>query len=177
MRRVVFGHSSGKSILLKDGVPPRTQVFRATPGMETAYIWQTSADQTITDNDTPDAVGADMALLPQPGETRFIYLQVAPGSIALAPDYDPVAAVEEMFALQPEMTALMEPDHPGMHRTDSIDYVIVLDGEIHLELDDGQEVSLRRHDVVIQAGTRHAWHNRTANPVLLAVVLVGARRI
>lgn len=91
-------------------------------------------------------------------------------------DYDPVGAVAEMVKLRPEMASLMEADAPGMHRTESIDYVIVLDGDIYLELDDGAEVLMRRHDVVVQLGTRHAWHNRSEKPVLLAVVLVGARR-
>jgi hypothetical protein len=176
LRRVVAGHIDGKSRVLADGTPERTQIFKATPGMATAYVWSTSARSEIAGADKSDAISDNVPFLPKPGETRFIYLQVAPESVMMSPGFDWAAATEELQRLQPEMSALMEPDHPGMHRTDSIDYVIVLDGEIYLELDDRQEVQLHQHDVVIQIGTRHAWHNRSAKPVLLAVVLVGARR-
>ena len=63
-----------------------------------------------------------------------------------------------------------------MHTTDSVDYVLVLDGEAWLELDDGQVSHLRAGDVVVQNGTRHAWRNLGTEPVTLAVVQVGAAR-
>ena len=91
-------------------------------------------------------------------------------------DFDAVAAAQEFAQLQPDMAAVQERDHPGMHRTETIDYVIVLDGEVYLELDDHQEVLLKPHDAIIQNGTRHAWRNRSDRSVLLAVVLIGARR-
>ena len=64
-----------------------------------------------------------------------------------------------------------------MHKTDSVDYGILLDGEIWLELDDGKEVHLKRHDTVIQNGTRHAWRNRSDKPTTIALVLIGAGRV
>jgi quercetin dioxygenase-like cupin family protein len=69
----------------------------------------------------------------------------------------------------------MEPDNPGMHFTDTVDYVIVLDGEVWLEVDGGKDVLLKKHDVVIQNGTRHAWRNKSDRNVTIAAVLVGAR--
>jgi quercetin dioxygenase-like cupin family protein len=63
-----------------------------------------------------------------------------------------------------------------MHTTDSVDYDVVLDGEIVLELDDGQTVQLYKHDVVVQHGTRHAWRNVSDRPVTTLFVLVGAKR-
>lgn len=176
VRRVVAGHISGNSAFLADGAPAKSQIFRETPGMETHFLWATSKRPSIVSNDPAEGFGSDRTFLPAAGETRFIYLQVAPQSVVGRSDFDAQRAAAEMLNLQPEMFALMEPNSPGMHRTESVDYVIVLDGEIYLELDDGAEVLLRRHDVVIQLGTRHAWHNRTSEPVLLAVVLVGAER-
>ncbi|MEU0265112.1 cupin domain-containing protein [Nocardioides sp. NPDC006303] len=115
-------------------------------------------------------------MIPKAGETRLVLLQIPPDSWALRDDFDAAAAGEEFVRLHPEMAAAQEPDSPGMHRTDSIDYIIVLDGEIHLEVDDQQEVLLKEHDVVVQLGARHAWRNKADKPALLAVVLVGAER-
>ena len=63
-----------------------------------------------------------------------------------------------------------------MHTTDTIDYGIVLSGEIWLEVDDGEETRLRQHDVVIQNGTRHAWRNKSSAPATAAFVLIGVER-
>jgi len=62
-----------------------------------------------------------------------------------------------------------------MHTTPTVDYGIVLDGEIWLELDN-ETVHLKRHDIVIQNGTRHAWRNKGTAPATLAFVLIGATR-
>jgi quercetin dioxygenase-like cupin family protein len=63
-----------------------------------------------------------------------------------------------------------------MHKTNSIDYGVVLDGEICLELDDAQERQLQKHDVVVQNGNRHAWRNRSDKPATVLFVLIGAER-
>ena len=76
----------------------------------------------------------------------------------------------------PELITKFEMDSPGMHTTDTVDYGIVLEGEVWLELDDGKEVHLRQHDVIVQNGTRHAWRNKSDKPVKLAFVLIGANR-
>jgi hypothetical protein len=65
----------------------------------------------------------------------------------------------------------------GMHRTDTIDVVFVIEGEITLEQDDGEEVTLRKGDVLVQNGARHNWSNRTDKPALLGFVLIAADRV
>ena len=72
------------------------------------------------------------------------------------------------------LAAYLEPDAPGMHTTDTIDFEVVLDGEVSLELDDGVEVHLRPGDTVVQNGTRHAWRNHGDTTARLAVFLIGA---
>ena len=67
-----------------------------------------------------------------------------------------------------------DPDKPGMHRTPSMDYDMVLDGVVGLELDDGVEVTLCPGDVVVQNGTRHRWHNRGDTVARVLAVTVGA---
>ena len=74
----------------------------------------------------------------------------------------------------PGLTGYMEPDAPGMHTTDTIDFEVVLDGEVWLELDDGAEVHLQTGDTVVQNGTRHAWRNRGDVTARMAVFIVGA---
>jgi quercetin dioxygenase-like cupin family protein len=61
--------------------------------------------------------------------------------------------------------------HPAMHKTDTIDYIILLEGDVTLILDK-EEVDIKPHDVVVQRGTNHAWVNNGNNPALLIAVLI-----
>ncbi|MGH7857089.1 MAG: cupin domain-containing protein, partial [Candidatus Binatia bacterium] len=70
----------------------------------------------------------------------------------------------------------MESDAPGMHTTQTVDYGVVLRGEISLELDDGAKVRLRPGDCVVQNGTRHAWRNESGRECVMAFVIVGAEK-
>jgi quercetin dioxygenase-like cupin family protein len=74
------------------------------------------------------------------------------------------------------MSQWMEADDPGMHTTDTVDFEVVISGEIILELDDGAEKVLRAGDTNIQNGTRHRWHNRGSEPAVIATFIVGANR-
>lgn len=75
----------------------------------------------------------------------------------------------------PGLGELFEADAPGFHRSDTIDYGVLLEGELTLELDDGERV-LRQGDVVVQMGTRHAWRNTGNSPARMLFVMVGAAR-
>ena len=89
----------------------------------------------------------------------------------MAGKFDRVKAFEAIGARE-----ALDPDasrHPGMHRTHSVDYAIVLSGEIWAVMDEG-ETLLRAGDVLIQRGTNHAWSNRSTVPCLVAFILVGA---
>jgi mannose-6-phosphate isomerase-like protein (cupin superfamily) len=99
-----------------------------------------------------------------------------PDAVMQRPDFDAAAFGGEFAANIPGLAETFEMDHPGMHTTDSVDYDVVLDGEIVLELDEGREVTLRAQDVAVQHGTRHAWRNRSDRPATMLFVLVGARR-
>jgi quercetin dioxygenase-like cupin family protein len=68
------------------------------------------------------------------------------------------------------------PRHPGFHQTSSVDYAIVLSGEIYALMDEG-EVLLKAGDVLVQRGTNHAWSNRTDEPAYLAFVLIDAEPV
>jgi len=86
------------------------------------------------------------------------------------------AMLEEMKQKLPGALEVLEADHPGMHTTDTVDFDIVVFGEVVMELDDGAEVVLKAGDCVIQNGTRHAWHNRSSERCVIAFSLVGAER-
>ncbi len=83
-----------------------------------------------------------------------------PGSVFQSSAFDPNKAVQEQLQATPGLTELFEPNEPGMHTTPTVDYGIVLEGEIWLELDNGKLSKLKKHDIVVQNGTRHAWRNR-----------------
>ena len=97
-----------------------------------------------------------------------------PVSVFSSPEFDPVLTHKEQAEHIPGMVDSFEPSDPAMHTTKSIDYGVVLDGEIWLELDDGVSVHLRQGDVFIQGAARHAWRNKGAIPAKVLFVLIGA---
>jgi len=176
VRRVVAGIGpEGRSGVLSDGPPRRTAVYESVPGFTSALIWSTAADASVGRGSlTDDSLQA--SFVPGPGETRLMFVTFPPDAVMMRADFDPAAFGEEFARHAPGLAERFEREHPGMHTTDSIDYDVVLEGEIVLELDDGQEVLLRPHDVAIQHGTRHAWRNRCDKPAKMLFVLVGAPR-
>ncbi|MBE1470618.1 cupin domain-containing protein [Kibdelosporangium phytohabitans] len=101
---------------------------------------------------------------------------IPPGDVVAPDDLDTAAALTELERRMPGAAATMEPGDPGMHTTDSLDYVLVAEGEITLELDDGEQTVLRAGDVVVQNGTRHAWRNHGTRTCTIAGVAIGADR-
>ncbi|WP_326672136.1 cupin domain-containing protein [Streptomyces canus] len=172
MRRVVTGHDeNGKSVVVSDGPVPRSREFTSLPGWVSRLPWATDSGEPVNrvgEDPTPKVT----TLLPAPGGTRFIILTFPPEAALTDPAFDPVAFDREQRADSPGIAELIEPD--GMHATPTVDYGIVLGGEIVLELDDGNCTPLSAGDIVIQNGTRHAWRNRSGQPVTVAFVLIGA---
>lgn len=174
-RRVVTGIRDGRSIVVSDGPIPNAHVHTATPGLVSALAWATPRHPGLP-VDQADSAHPGIAVTPAPGETRFLIVTFPPDSVMATPGFDPVAAGKEYATHLPGLAELFERDHPGMHTTDSIDYDIVLNGEIWLELDDGQLTHMRGGDIAIQCGTRHAWRNRSDRTTTMLFVLIGARR-
>jgi quercetin dioxygenase-like cupin family protein len=85
-------------------------------------------------------------------------------------------ALKEVEEKLPGVIAVQEPDHPGIHTTDSIDFEYIISGEVWLELDDGIEVHLRAGDTIVQNGTRHAWRNKGTIPCQMVLCMIGAQR-
>ena len=176
-RRVVTAAGAdGKSRVVEEGFAPRSFEFTSAPGNAAALLWATQAGATLSRGDDGVDATEDVSFAPAPGESRLKIVTFAPDAQVMRAGFDPVAFGAELARLMPGFAESFEPDHPGMHTTDSIDYAVVLEGEITLELDDGKEVLLRKHDVAIQHGARHAWRNRGDRPATLLFVLLGSKR-
>lgn len=174
IRRVVTGHGDdGASAIASDGAPPLCSAYEHIPGMSTRLIWATSAGEPVADS-PEDITCPALSHVPGTGETRLIIATFPPDSVFADPSFDGVKAGEENARLSPGLAELF--DSGGFHQTDSIDYGIVLDGALTLELTDGSKTVLHAHDVVVQHGTRHAWRNETDKPASIAFVLIGTGR-
>lgn len=176
IRRIVTGHdAAGRSIFVSDEDASRTTAFRHVPGFETSLLWETLPDAVVPRQPGDPALAA-ISWVPAPGGTNFMFITFPPDSVMASTDFDPAAAGGEYMTALPGLAEKFEMDNPGMHRTDTVDYGVLLDGEIHLELDEGATRKLAPLDVVVQNGTRHAWRNKSDEPATMLFVLVGARR-
>ena len=173
VRRVVTGHDDrAKAVFVSDEqVPPVTVAL--APGTEFHRLWGADGAPTFPDDGVSPA---QPTYFPPVGGFRFGFFTLPPKGTEPPADLDVAAAVAEADEKVPGLLAHMEPDNPGMHTTDTVDFEVVMSGEVVLELDDGVKTVLRPGDTVVQNGTRHRWSNPGAEPAVLAVFLVGAHR-
>jgi|SRR5579875_1665467 quercetin dioxygenase-like cupin family protein len=143
IRRVVTGHDGQTAKVLIDG--PATNAKYPAPGVVSTLIWCTdSAPAKIPAGTAIEDMGARiLGTAPPPRGTRFAVIDFQPGN------------------------------KPHMHRTETIDYVIVLEGEIEMDMDQST-VKLKAGDVMVQRGTNHAWANRSKARARVAFVLIDA---
>jgi quercetin dioxygenase-like cupin family protein len=173
VRRVVTGHdASGKAVFVSDDEVEPVE-SRLSPGLSFHQLWNGDEPPRFPDDGHRPKPST---YFPAVGGFRFNWFTLPPERDATPPpaDLDIPAALAELEAALPGMMTHMEPDDPGMHTTATIDFEVVLSGEVWLELDDGATVHLRPGDTVVQNGTRHRWSNRGDVPVTIAVFIVGA---
>jgi mannose-6-phosphate isomerase-like protein (cupin superfamily) len=173
VRRVVTGQdASGKSVFVSDTKVEPVELG-IMPGSAFHRLWGSDEPPALpTDGTAPAAP----LYFPPGNGYRFAFFTLGPDSVTIPPDLDIGQALEELSVRLPGLAEAMEPENPGMHTTDTVDIDVVISGEVDLELDDGSEVHLTAGDCVIQNGTRHAWRNRTDEPVVIFVALLGAER-
>jgi mannose-6-phosphate isomerase-like protein (cupin superfamily) len=172
IRRVVTGHNpSGKAVFTSDSLVDATTA-ELMPGMEIHNLWGGDRTPSFPDD---GKMPPHVTYFPPVGGFRFGMFTVPPQSHVGPAIENPERAAAELEAKLPGLASYMEPDAPGMHTTDTLDFEVVLEGEVWLELDDGAEVHLRAGDTVVQNGTRHAWRNKGTVPARLAIFIVGAR--
>lgn len=171
IRRVVTGHDDqGRAVVLIDGIAPNVKV-RQGAGFVHSLIWVT--EETPADiSGRADRADVDIGVAPPPR-----------GSILRVVDFPPVTPEVENIDHETLIQAMGAGHHARadgsvrhsyMHRTRTIDYAVVLDGEIDMLLDDS-EVRLAAGDVVVQRGTNHAWVNRSNRHCRMAFVLIDAK--
>lgn len=176
VRRVVTGHdATGKAIVLADGAPPLVIRSPVQPGLAFHEIWNTAAmpQPVAATYDEPTQRHSGTA---PPKNGTVIRIVDMPPEGPDGPQFDQKQS-RELFAavgLAENADRHKPGRHPLMHRTESIDYGIVLKGEIVLLLDDS-EVHLKAGDVVVQRGTVHAWNNRTNEICRMAFILTDGR--
>jgi mannose-6-phosphate isomerase-like protein (cupin superfamily) len=170
-RRVVTGNVNGKAVVQSDESLPAYE-FKTVPGYKHTLIWVNAAIPDLNEEQRFDSY--PNSVVPGPGGTSLHFVTFPPGSVFADPSFDGAAAQEEALVRLRGLADHFEKEDPGMHKTNTVDYAVVYDGEMWLELDDGETVHLKRGDVVVQNGTRHAWRNKGNNPVTMLFFLNGA---
>jgi hypothetical protein len=177
-RRALTGRDAGgKSVFKSFDVTPQVVRFDSRPGLVFYELYATDGVPQVSGQEA-DPMLTKNGSFPGPGASLFRLVQFPPkppeGS---KPDPAAYARyLDELDQKIPGMASHFEKDTPGMHTSDSIDYGVVIRGEVILELDDGKTVHLRQGDCVVQNGTRHRWRNALSEPALMAFVLIGGHR-
>jgi len=172
IRRVVTGHDkNGKAIVLSDGPCTAVRTHPNRPGHKSTDIWKTTAmPAPIAREEADPSLGPRDFVPPMGTKIRISEIPPEPESFkSLTPEQ-----AREFFKEggNPQASTFGQNSrHPFMHRTESVDYAVVLEGEITMLLDD-QDITLKAGDVVIQRGTNHAWSNRSDKPVRMLYVLI-----
>lgn len=170
LRRVVTTvDQDGKAVVLFDGENPHKEI-RPLRGNISRALWATTSAPADMQGDSDRAQGVKMTS-PVNGGTVFRIIDYPP----VKPEHELLDNNARMAELKNEATIKgLPPSHPFMHRTRSVDYALILQGEIDMILDDSQ-IHLKAGDVLIQQGTNHAWVNRSNAVCRIAFVLVDAR--
>ena len=173
VRCVVTGvNADGKAVFVRDA--PVEPYVSQLGGAAFHQFW---GSDDVVPLPSDGAEPAWSGYFPPSNGVRFNFFTMMPESRAIPADLDVGAAYEELQQRLPGLSDVMEPDGPpGMHTTDTIDFEVVLSGQVICELDDGAEVTLNPGDTFVQNGTRHRWRNPGAEPAVLAVFIAGAHR-
>ena len=173
IRRIVTGHDAqGRSCIVEDGPCTSIRTVPERPRYRSVNVWRTT--EAPAQVDAPDSIAQHQGILP-PGQggTILRIIDIPPES------KDPVERQRQISAMFKGMFADAHHDarqgvHPGMHKTLTVDYALVLQGEIYALMDEG-ETLMKAGDVLIQRGTNHAWANRSDQMVRICFVLIDAK--
>jgi hypothetical protein len=172
IRRIVTeDNAAGKSRIVEDAPATAIRTVSERPGYRAVNVWRT--EESPPRIGAPDSIGAHYGILPPKN-----------GSILRIIDFPPEPSdpAERKRRIQATFNGIFADAahdkgaaHPGMHRTETVDYAIVLEGEIWAVMDEG-ETLMKAGDVLIQRGTNHAWANRSQKTARICFVLMDGRR-
>ena len=169
IHRIVTGHNAqGRSNITFAGEATNVLDSPAWPGSRVTELWVT--EEIPVDNTGETDRGArPIRHDPGPGGTIFRVVEIPPESKTTI---DTAAAFADIGSTRVP-TAEDSARHPSMHSTDSVDYLVVISGEMHMLMEEG-EILLKAGDCIVQRGTKHAWVNRSNAPCVMAAILVDA---
>jgi mannose-6-phosphate isomerase-like protein (cupin superfamily) len=172
VRRVLTGHdANGKSIFVADGEAPNVKEMASMPGLALTDLWETTGSPASNDGNA-DAAARPVRLEPPKSGTILRIVEFPPDS-AWRESADATAAFKSIGAGHAKDKASSD---PMMHKTSTVDYIIVLKGEIYAIMD-AEEKLLRAGDILVQRGTNHSWSVRGKEPCIVAAVLVSAKPV
>jgi hypothetical protein len=172
IRRIVTGHNAqGRSVIVSDAPSPHVLALLDDPPFGLTDLWVTYGSPADNSGSADAAARPNITLEPPRGGSIFRVVEFPPDQATVG-KLDRKKLFEAMHA-----GGAMDREgarHPGMHTTATVDYAIVLAGEIYAIMDEG-ETLMRAGDCLIQRGTNHAWSNRSNAPCLVVFVLVSAK--
>ena len=172
MRRVVTGHDkSGNSVFLQDGLAKNIKEMASMPGLALTDLWETTSAPANNEG-KEDAAKRPVRLEPPKGGTIVRIVEFPPDS-AWRDKADANAAFNSIGAGHAKDKSNAD---PMMHKTATVDYIIVLKGQIYAIMEKG-ETLLREGDILIQRGTNHSWSVRGKKPCVVAAILVSAKPV
>lgn len=174
VRRIVTGHdASGQAIIQEDGAPTRIRRVGGDHGPLFFEVWNTRETPARIERASGEPAEDGISLAPPKGGTRIRILDIPPDDESLE-----TLTPEQAKAHFAEVGATDASSHSGsgsrhafMHKTETVDYGIMLEGELTLIMDEGETI-IRPGDIVIQRGTNHGWANRSGKPCRICFVLI-----
>ena len=172
-RRIVTGHdANGKAIIISDAPPVHKQLVGGPGGPTFFEVWHTLETPALIQAQPYEPDEKGLVLPPPKSGTRIRVIEFPPeGEEIRKLTATDAAAKFKSMGDEKAATADEAAPHPLMHRTKTVDYGIVLEGEITLVLDRG-EATIQAGDIVIQNGTNHAWANRSGKPCRMIFMLI-----
>ena len=170
VRRVLTGHDAdGRSTFIADGEAPNVKEMPSFPGLALTDLWETKGAPASNEGDA-DAAERPIHLEPPKNGTILRIVEFPPDS-SRPKDSDGAAGFKAIGASHAQDRRSSD---PMMHKTATVDYIIVLKGEIYAVMETGEKL-LRAGDILVQRGTNHSWSVRGNKPCIVAAVLVSAK--
>ena len=173
VKRFVTGvNDERRSVVTFDDHASNTMEIAGWPGAHVTEVWVTDSCPADNEGDE-DRAARPIRHDPTPTGTIFRVVEIPPEKSLGDETIDASAAFESMGSENQPSDSDSE-QHASMHFTNSVDYIVVISGEMHMLMEEG-EVLLRQGDCIVQRGTKHAWVNRGEVPCVIAAVLVDAK--